>query len=1292
MNILFAMYGDFESNSAHPMALHARELAAAGHDCVAAVPSNVQSADSLGPRSFRPVLYGEALDHPERLFRDGRPADILHAWTPREGVRKFVTAYLARRPTPWVVYLEDNERWIANTALALTGMREETILQHTGEVISTWTPDGVPHVLRYESFVGLADAAVVIQDKLRPDVPPWVPCSTVMPGVDLEAFAPRPPDPALRQRYAVAGDARVIVYPGGLNDFTRPGLEALCRAVGMINAAGTACVLLRSGPVALDFLDRLPPEAAGAVRDLGALPRSDLPALFSLADLFVQPGKPDPFEDLRLPGKLPELFASGRPVVLPESNIASMLRDGVDAVFHRTGSPEEIAEKCLALFADRESAERIGAAGRRFAEKHFDPRKQAAELEAVYEATRARFLPDLARRLWGAEAESLDSRALLARKLELLADEDAKAGAMLRVHARGIESTLERERGLEIGIGVRDREIATLKEEVTARDGHIANLQLAAVDSQAYMDEEVAGREKHIEALENSLSWRITLPLRVLASIPLGILERLRLGPRTPVELVVRPMGPDPKPAPGHPSRWIAETSDPALAAAVPPGQPPIRPGWYRAHARLAGTSGRLAGPRLYVPFPRGGFSEFRSVELMPDKDGYAAEVHVSDRALVLRFDPSIYPCEFDCDGVSLAPISGVRRWFATLLGLGQVVRALPIQQLLVWGVQGTRVLLTQGPKALWDAGVWAIANHARGRDIAYADWVREYATPSAADLAAMAEHAESLARRPLVSLITPVYNTPEPMLRAMLDSVLAQAYPHWELCLADDASTLPHVRTVLEEYRARDSRIKVAWREKNGHISAASNTALEAATGEYVALVDHDDVLPPDALYWVARELDDHPEAALLYSDEDKLDFDGRRIMPYFKCDWNYDLFLCHNLITHLGVYRAGIVRDIGGFREGFEGAQDYDLALRFIERIEPARIRHIPRILYHWRMLRGSTSVGAAEKGYAAERARQAVDEHLRRVGVAAQVETITNLGVQRVRYAIPSPAPLASILIPTRNGEKLVRQCLESIRAKTDYPAYEIVLVDNGSDDASALGYFEALEREGLVRLLRDPLPFNFSRINNAAARFARGDYLVFLNNDIEVITPGWLTEMVSHARRPEVGAVGAKLWYPNDTIQHAGLVLVAGLAAHAHLGRKRGDHGYFSRASLTQSLSAVTAACLCVRRDVFDQVGGFDETLAVAFNDVDLCLRIGAAGYRNVYTPYAELYHHESASRGYEDTPQKMRRFQKEAELLRARWMPVLMSDPYYNPNLTLSGDPFTLAWPPRVEPFRPAAKP
>jgi GT2 family glycosyltransferase len=733
---------------------------------------------------------------------------------------------------------------------------------------------------------------------------------------------------------------------------------------------------------------------------------------------------------------------------------------------------------------------------------------------------------------------------------------------------------------------------------------------------------------------------------------------------------------------------WRSTSCDPAFLASVPEGRSPLEVGWYSVRVRLVERSGRIAGPRLYIPFPAGGYSEFRSVELKLADGLYGADVFVSSPARQFRFDPSIYPCEFVCDGITLAPASGLRRWMGTALGMMQVIRRLKPQQLAVWVRQGSRVLFTRGPKALWDAAYWALTNHASAQEAAYPDWVREYSTASASDLAAMAEESGKFARKPVISFITPVFNTPERYLRSMIQSVIAQAYPHWELCLADDASTAPHVRPLLEAFRARDPRIKVALRDTNGHISAASNTALELATGEFVALLDHDDEIPPDALYWVVKELNDHPDAALLYSDEDKLDFGGARIMPYFKCDWNYDLFLSHNLITHLGVYRTDVVRQIGGFRTGFEGAQDYDLALRFIDRIEPAQIRHIPRVLYHWRMLAGSTAVGAGEKEYAAERARLAVQEHLERKSIAADVDTVPQMAVQRVRYRLPQPRALVSIIIPTRNGQKLVRQCVESIRAKTTYAPYEILLVDNGSDDGAAVAYFRALRDRGVVRLLEDPQPFNFSRINNEAAVQALGEYLVFLNNDIEVITADWLGEMVSHAQRPEIGAVGAKLWYPNDTIQHAGLVLVAGLAGHAHHGRKRGDHGYFSRASLTQSLSAVTAACLCVRKIVFDEIGGFDETLAVAFNDVDLCLRIQAAGYRNLYTPYAELYHHESASRGYEDTPEKMQRFQSEADILRARWMPVLMSDPYYSPNLTLSGDPFTLAWPPRVEPFRP----
>jgi len=735
-------------------------------------------------------------------------------------------------------------------------------------------------------------------------------------------------------------------------------------------------------------------------------------------------------------------------------------------------------------------------------------------------------------------------------------------------------------------------------------------------------------------------------------------------------------------------SFWRASSFDPAFMARSAQGTLLPR-GTYRARIAMRQRSGHLAGPRLYLPFVGGAFSEYRSVELKAAGDWYEAEVFVGSDTRELRFDPSIYPCEFECGALELEPVAERGRMLRSAGQLVDALGRLRSAQLSMWFRQGIQVLLKRGPRAFLEAAYWAIVNHARTSHRDYAAWVREFSTPSAGDLAAMADESQRFARQPTVSFVTPVYNTAEPYLRAMIESVLAQAYPRWELCLADDASTLPHVRQVLEEYAARDPRIKVAWRDRNGHISAASNTALGLATGEFVALLDHDDALPPDALYWVARTLEDHPEAALLYSDEDKLDFDGVRIMPYFKSDWNYDLFLSHNLITHLGVYRTDIVRQVGGFREGFEGAQDYDLALRFIERIDPAQIRHIPRVLYHWRMLPGSTSVGAAEKDYAAERARLAIEEHLRRKAVAASVETIAGMAVQRVVYRLREPHALASIIIPTRNGAKLVRQCIDSIRQKTTYAPYEILLVDNGSDEKSSLDYFRALRDEGVVRLLEDPRPFNFSRLNNEAAGEARGEYLVFLNNDIEVITPEWLSELVSHAQRREIGAVGAKLWYPNETIQHAGLVLVAGLAGHAHHGRKRGDHGYFSRASLTQSLSAVTAACVCMRRKLFEEVGGFDETLAIAFNDVDLCLRIQAAGYRNLYTPHAELYHHESASRGYEDTPEKMQRFQKEADILRARWMSVLMNDPYYNPNLTLSGDPFTLAWPPRVEPFKPA---
>jgi glycosyltransferase involved in cell wall biosynthesis len=501
MNVLFALYGDLGGNSAVPMMLHAGELDRRGHRCAVTLGApDVATADGSG---LRVVSHAEAIAAPGSVFPDGRPADLVHAWTPREGVRRFVTEYLTRSPAAFLVYLEDNEAWIARAALAKVGIAEDVLLQHTEEVISAWTPEGMPHPLRYTAFVGLADAAVVNQEKISSEVPPWVPCTTVMPPADLEMFSPRPADTTLRERHGLAPSDRVIVYPGGLNDFTRPGLRALCEAVGLVNRAGVPCKLLRTGPVALDFLEQLELDVRAAVRDLGPVPRAELPGLMSLSDVFVQPGKHDAFEDLRLPGKLPEFFAMGRPVVLPDTNIAPLLEDGVNAVIHRTGSPQEIAGKCLELFRDRDRAARIGAAGRRFAEEHFDAARQAAKLEAAYVQAHAVFSSGVGARVWTADAPSLPAALLLARKLRAMASDPQRAdGRYLTAYAELTEFMNDRCSGLETGIAVRDAELHDLR--------HHAELRMKVAELTRALEE----RDARIAALKSSFSWRLTAPAR----------------------------------------------------------------------------------------------------------------------------------------------------------------------------------------------------------------------------------------------------------------------------------------------------------------------------------------------------------------------------------------------------------------------------------------------------------------------------------------------------------------------------------------------------------------------------------------------------------------------------------------------------------------------------------------------------------------------------------------------------------------------------------------------------------
>lgn len=561
-----------------------------------------------------------------------------------------------------------------------------------------------------------------------------------------------------------------------------------------------------------------------------------------------------------------------------------------------------------------------------------------------------------------------------------------------------------------------------------------------------------------------------------------------------------------------------------------------------------------------------------------------------------------------------------------------------------------------------------------------YTEWVREHDTPTASDLVIMRESSRSLNLQPSISVVMPVFNTAPQILEEAIQSVRGQAYERWELCIADDLSPAPHVHEILERHAAADPRIKVCFRTLRGNISAASNSALEMATGEFVALVDHDDILPPQALYWVAEAINRHPDAALLYSDEDKIDDHGRRFQPYFKCDFNHELLLAQNMVSHLGIYRRDLVVALGGFRSDYDGAQDHDLALRVVAAAGRNRVVHIPRVLYHWRAVGGSTAASIQAKAAAPAASRRAVADHLLGLNRAASVVPAPQAPEHnRVRHALPEERPLVSIVTCTRDHGKLLKTALESITCRSTYEPYEVVVLDNGSRDTTTLRYLASLADHPKITVIRDDTPFNYSRLNNAAVAKTKGALVCLLNDDIEVISPGWLEEMVSYAIMPDVGAVGARLWYPDETLQHGGVIIgIGGVAGHAHPRLGREDKGFFNRGVLAQELSAVTGACLMVRRQVFDEVGGLDEQLAVAFNDIDFCLRLRRAGYRNIWTPYAELYHHESASRGPEDNPAKLARFHGETRFMRERWGRSLDQDPHYSPHLSTRTGDFSLA--------------
>ena len=526
---------------------------------------------------------------------------------------------------------------------------------------------------------------------------------------------------------------------------------------------------------------------------------------------------------------------------------------------------------------------------------------------------------------------------------------------------------------------------------------------------------------------------------------------------------------------------------------------------------------------------------------------------------------------------------------------------------------------------------------------------------------------------RPLLSIVVPVYNVDSRWLELCVNSIKAQTYANWELCLADDHSSDPQVRPCLEALAASDKRIKVVFREENGHISRATNSALELAAGEFVVLMDNDDELSPHALYEVAAALNQNPELDLVYSDEDKIDEEGNRSDPTFKPDYSPDLLLSTNYISHLGVYRTSIVRAIGGFRTGYEGSQDYDLVLRFMEASSPERVCHIPKILYHWRMLPTSTAGDQGSKNYAFKAGLLALQSALDRREIDGEACQGPLNGIYDVHYRVGNPQ-MVSVIVPTKDGYDNIERCVTSILAKTAYPNYEILIADNGSSNPNMRRLYEALasESDHPIRVLDVDIPFNYSRINNIAARQAAGRYLLFLNDDTEVISDDWMTRMVGLAQFERVGAVGAKLYYPNNHVQHAGVVLgLGGVAGHVFAGAPRGDVGRYGRLMENANYYAVTAACCMVKADDFWAVDGFDETFDIAYNDVDLCIRLhDELGKDNVLAHEAELYHFESVTRGLDTEDEaKAKRLEDESRRFRERYGRIVERDPYYNENLS-----------------------
>jgi GT2 family glycosyltransferase len=812
-------------------------------------------------------------------------------------------------------------------------------------------------------------------------------------------------------------------------------------------------------------------------------------------------------------------------------------------------------------------------------------------------------------------------------------------------------------------------ELRQLRQQLREKNDRLAQLaDIAELRLQRIRELELRLHQQgvQLEEARGSTAWKLLKPLRKAAQVAGGVVGAVEAKPLPHHQVSV------------HDDTWESWGNDPQCLLHNL-GQV-LYKGWYfiEMHAR---TDLLHADARFYFDYGDG-YQEADAVPL-PYRHGVVAKrlVWLRGRPRSVRLDPMDLPGRFAIDRLRFSRVAGP---FAASRMLRRLEARHPVFEGQSAKLVRQRVMDAAGTRGeRFVDRLYVLYGEtfdpAQRHRMTYTAWLERYDWPEYQNIEALLAEQRAFVRRPRFSAVMTLREPALPLLRQALVSVTGQSYPDWELIAVVPEGLATAVAELLAGLAAREPRVRIVAAATGDSDAQATHRGLSAASGDYCFLIDDADELAPHALHALAKAVNAQPGAAILYADEDKIDEDGHRFDPWFKPDWNPDLVLAQHYVSRLAAFRTSLVAEVGGLREGYADAESYDLLLRCSERVSADTIVHLPKLLYRRRVREEAAATVEARLERTTASGLRALADHLARTGQRLEVGPGAAPATYRVRHPLPRSVPQVSLLVPTRDGLHVLKKCVDSILEKTTYRNYEILILDNQSCQPETLAWFATITRHPQVRILRYDHPFNYSAINNFGAREARGEILGLINNDVEVISPDWLTEMVSQACRPEIGCVGAKLYYSDGTIQHGGLVLgIGGVAGHIYR-HFPGDHpGYFNRLLVAQNYSAVTAACLLVRKEIFDKVGGLNEVdLTVALNDVDFCLKVRELGYRNLWTPYAELYHHESVSRGADDTPEKKRRFELEFAYMQRRWDGVLKTDPAYNRNLSMTREDFSL---------------